>query len=191
MKYTIEENRYGRWCGPSVVASALAVPRAEAARRLTAIEKPTGHRKGTTCMTTIAEVLGIEMQHVEREPGTSNYLPTVAKFLRDFPDREAIIRASHHFIHIRAGKIIESNNSDKMRGRVTHVIWLDDTASQMAVQGLVVGEADFLPGGRWRVLLTYRGDRISFVYGLTEEEATVRADAVAASLSGVLNIVVD
>ena len=50
--------------------------------------------------------------------------PTLARWLRENPREEAILRLAYHFIHVRRGRVIESNGIVKRRARVTHVIRL-------------------------------------------------------------------
>jgi len=124
---------YSKYCGPASVASVLGCSPLDAAKSLSAVKTPTCGWKSTD-ISTIGAVLGLPVKNIRRErmrqldyPGKFRYkyLQTVAAFLRDHPDREAVLRGSHHFMHIRRGKIVEGNGHYPMRGRVTHVIWLD------------------------------------------------------------------
>lgn len=106
---------YARYCGPAVVASALGVSRRRAASMLRkAGQAPT---RGLTNIDTIGRVL--------RRPVL--YTPphdqlTLTQWLRENPDTEAVLRASHHFVHVRRGWLTETNGLRQARARVTHVI---------------------------------------------------------------------
>ena len=131
-------NRYGDACGPAVVASARGITRVEAAIALLTVrfDSTKGHQ--TTDIYEIADVMGVEMDQVDRQlksgyerhsirswQGQPVWLYTLAQWLRSFGDREAILRASRHFLHVNAGRIVEANGQVRMRARVTHTIWLD------------------------------------------------------------------
>lgn len=107
---------YSRWCGPAVVASALGITREEAARRLAEGRK---YVRSYTKMSRIGEVVG---RPVEQR---KDWL-TFTQFRKANPGRSYIVRASRHFIHVHKGRIREDNGLPKARGRVTHVIWLED-----------------------------------------------------------------
>ncbi len=50
--------------------------------------------------------------------------PSVTRWLRE-NDREALIRAAFHVMHVKGGEVLEDNGYTPQRGRVTHVIYLD------------------------------------------------------------------
>lgn len=109
---------YGRFCGPSVLASVTRLPRFSTAALLWNEEKPTGRDSGSTNVYTIGSVLGRYVYEVQDRV-------TVARWLRE-NDAEAILRVSSHFIHVKGGEILQDNGAPKRRGYVTHVIFLND-----------------------------------------------------------------
>ena len=132
------------YCGPSAVASALGISKLDAARRILDARKMLRSRirgRGWSTITEIAHVCGLRRvvrvflspdehgagpsyrQRYARTPRMR--CPTVVQWLRTNPHREAIVLASHHFMHVRNGEIIEANGRAVRRGRVTHVVYLD------------------------------------------------------------------
>lgn len=127
MALTLE--RYAKFCAPAAVASAMGTTRLDAATALREASAET--RRGWTSISGIARALGSVAEEVRKEDGAGRWAgarqscPTLTRWLKDNSTREAILRASHHFIHVRNGQVIESNGWTPKRGRVTHVIWLD------------------------------------------------------------------
>lgn len=53
------------------------------------------------------------------------WLYTLTQWLKAFNDREAVLRASYHFVHVKDGEIVEANKIIQPRARVTHVVFID------------------------------------------------------------------
>lgn len=107
--------RVARYCGPAVVASASGLSREEAAERLLEIEP---RRRGAFYAKTVNHVLGWRLRYRYSRP----CWPTLAQWLRDHSEGEYIILASHHFIHVKDGEVLEDNGRTPMRGRVLEVL---------------------------------------------------------------------
>jgi hypothetical protein len=126
-----------RWCGPAAVASAMGWGRRRAARRILAARAKLGdpldkygRRSGISTITELAVAVGRTPFQVKcyakRGWHKKDTCPTVAQWLKGNPHREGILRATSHFIHVKHGKVVEDNGILPRRGRVTHVLYLDD-----------------------------------------------------------------
>lgn len=124
------------FCAPAALASATGATRLEAAEEILRVT-PRRIRNGMVSIDAIARALGLPVYSVRLAPddqgagrggwarGVVDLCPTLARWLRDHPGRSAIVRASSHFVHVDAGRVVEHNGWEPRRGRVTHVIWLD------------------------------------------------------------------
>lgn len=122
-----EGNRYPTYCGPAVVSSVLGITRDEAARRLRKAHPRNGKNGMTSYVPELAKVLAADVKipvlpRTEWGMTSASTLPTFARWMREHPKGEYVLRLSEHYVHVRDGKIIEDNNNHKRRGRVTHEI---------------------------------------------------------------------
>jgi hypothetical protein len=121
-EYHLGVRAFAHFCGPAVVASALGIDTLEAAYLLTEVEKPKRWR--TTHISTVYRVLAprrlCRFMYVPRRGG---WYPTITTWLRENPNKEGIVRASKHFLHVIGGEI-ETGDIGQTRARVTHVIQL-------------------------------------------------------------------
>lgn len=107
--------RYRDFCGPAVVASALGVSRARAARMLCAIDPAVD----ATSIYAVERIMGTRAYRWPWRPG-----PTLRRFVERTP-RECIVSAGKrpaHFLHIAPGRVIEDNGVYVPRARVEWVI---------------------------------------------------------------------
>ena len=121
---------YSRWCGPAALASAMGAPRLTAARLLDRVKQADVKRSGchVTYMSVIAEVMDFRVEtYAHYKSGELVRLcSTMAQWMRAHPRADAILRVSHHFIHVRRGEVLEDNGHHKIRGRVTHAIFISE-----------------------------------------------------------------
>lgn len=134
---------FSRYCGPAAVSSALGITRKDAAERIMEA-RPAGRRSNgrTTYIDEIGRVVGKPVKVITKPDAahrvstggngryarmgrSSDVHPTLTQWLRQNPGREAILRSSHHFVHVRDGECIETNGWEPRRGRVTHAVFLD------------------------------------------------------------------
>jgi hypothetical protein len=114
--------QFARWCGPAAIGSALGVDRREAARRILDVGRGT-RKRGSCTISSLGRVLRRPVRRTS--PGAASSSPTLARWLREHPKAEAVLRASSHFVHVKNGEVVEGNGWVPRRGRVTHVIYLD------------------------------------------------------------------
>lgn len=58
-------------------------------------------------------------------PTFSDRFPTLSSWIEKNRERIAILRIDHHFAYVGYTYVLESNGFDSMKGRVSHVIYLD------------------------------------------------------------------
>jgi hypothetical protein len=114
-RHPVDIQYYAGWCGPAAVASATGMGREQAAAKLAEVKRP--GRGRITSIHTIGAALNLPVLTVRGRR------PTLTQWVQS-DGRDAIVRASHHFVHIRDGRVVEDNGLRQPRARVTHVILL-------------------------------------------------------------------
>ncbi len=118
--------KYSKTCGPAVLARVKGISRIDAAIILSDLKEPTGDWSYTD-VNTLGRAIGrdvrtsLEKINVE----LSDRFPTMSKWLESNRTRIAILRVNHHFAYVGFSYVLETNGFDDLRGRVSHVIYLD------------------------------------------------------------------
>ena len=118
---------YADYCGPAVVASVLGVARIEAARRLASIRQPENgwgtHPFDVACLLGRRVVVTETADRARPMSGTEcvgvrTYVkkrPTLARWLCENPEEEAVVMAADHLIHVEGGRVVEDNGIPRGR----------------------------------------------------------------------------
>jgi hypothetical protein len=131
------EKGYDRYCGPAVVSAVLDISRDDAAARLKAIERKNRTRnRASTRIDSLVHVFeraGLKSDTVCVRSTTYEYdlhgfqrvkslAPTVARYIAEHRTGTYVLLASHHYVAVHNGEVIEDNGRTPWRAPVGWVI---------------------------------------------------------------------